>query len=91
MTLGLVVIVPLILDIDDHTNVHNFIICMKLKQSLTIQIDMGEHYDAYATFFLKHDRRKIATDMKNCSPKQQEITPLETPLGKKWEEMRKHI
>ena len=39
-SLGMIGIVPLILDIDNHSFVHNFIICIKLKQSLVIGLDL---------------------------------------------------
>ena len=37
-------IFPLLLDINDHTFIHNFIICKKLKQPLIIGLDFTQCY-----------------------------------------------
>ena len=43
-TLGLMGIVPLIIDTESCTFVHNSIICTKLKQSLIIGLDFAQIY-----------------------------------------------
>ena len=59
-TLGLIEIVCLILDINDHTFVPNFIICTKTEGTINCRIQfctkaqMGIDWDAYGTLFLKY-------------------------------------
>ena len=43
-TLDLTGIVPLILDINDHTSVHNLLTSTKLKQLLIMQLDFVQRY-----------------------------------------------
>ena len=58
LTLGSIGIVPLILDMVNHTSVHNFIICTKLKQSLITGLGIAQRYkigvdwDAYGWLHL---------------------------------------
>ena len=69
-TLGLIEIVLLILYINEHTFVHSFIICKKLKQPWMVGLDCAQRYkididwDAYATLILSHKDKIIATAMK---------------------------
>ena len=70
ITVGPIGIVPLILDINDHTFAHNFITCKKLKQPLIVGLALAQRYkigvewDAFGAFFLRCKGKKIATAMK---------------------------
>ena len=69
-TLDPIGIIPLILDINEHMFMHNFIICKKLKQSLIIGLDVAQchkirvDWDAYGTLVLRHEGKKIVTTIK---------------------------
>ena len=69
-TLGLIGIVPLTLDIKNHTFIQNFIICKKLKQPFLVGLDsaqntkIGVDLDTYGTLFLRYESTKIAAAMK---------------------------
>ena len=89
-TLGPIGIVPLILDINDLTFVHNFIICKKLKQPLTVGLDFAQRpkisidLDSYGTLFLRYEGNRIATAMKKDNLCQQVIAFLEALVAEKW-------
>ena len=59
--LGLIGIVPLIMDIKEYSLKHNFIICMKLKQPSIRWLDIAKTYklgvdwDASVILYLWHD------------------------------------
>ena len=88
-TLGLIEIVPLILDINNHTFVHNFIICKKLKQSLIVGLDFAQRYktgivwDAYGMLFLRYKGKRIAIAIKKDNPCQQTVAFPEISVAAK--------
>ena len=73
-TLGPKGIVPLILDINDDTFVHNFIICKKPKQPLNLGLHFAQRYksgvdwDACEHLFLRYEGKMRATAMNKGNP-----------------------
>ena len=68
--LGLIGIVSLAPDINNHTFVLNFITCKKLKQLLILGLDFAKTYKigvdwyTYGTLFLRYKGKRIASTMK---------------------------
>ena len=81
-TLGPIGKAPSDLNIEEQNFTHNFIVCTKLKQHLTLGCDftqrckIGIDWDINGKLFLRHEGKKIASSLKTNNTGQQMISSL---------------